>query len=266
MPMDFLAALSAANGLGPLHPRASHNHPPAEQNRLVTHRQPRSKMKRLTASLCVFVLGQSIGIWYMHAVHSQAPDLVFKAIMLLTWISPVITWFGLRHRLIGEQAIQGYPVNVLAEMSGGLCERWITLEVEGQDVTHNIEDDLELPGQASRFVELSAREDLIVVFGPAYVRAKAGPSHDADTSSQAIKAINTLLKALKLELALYTNQVHPLYASPSEDIDAEIGGHIDEMSFVIKTGQRHDTDEICGAVLRAVGALQAQFDLTPGET
>lgn len=266
MSTDLHTTLSAANGLGPLHPRASHNHPPAEQTRLVPLRQPRSVVQRVAASVSVFVLGQSIGTWYLHTAHPQAPDLVFKAITLLTWIGPVVAWFALRHRHLGEHSIQGHPVNVLADMSGGVSERWITLEIEREDVVHDIEDELQQPAQTSRVAEVLAQEDLNVDFGPVYVRAKADASHGAGTSSQAVQAIHTLLKALTVELGLFTHQVQPLHASPSEDIDTEIGGHIDEMSFIIKRGQRQDTDEVCAAVLRAVDAMRMQFDLKPGET
>lgn len=267
MPPDSRTQLSASHGLGPLHPRASRLHPPSERTRLVAWLQPRSRIQRAFAALSVFILGQALGSWYLHTAQPVGPDLVFKAITLLTWLGPIVVWFASRHRNLGDQPIQGHPVNVLAEMSGGVCDGWITLEVEGEDAVHEIEDELCQPGQASRQVEVVAREDLIADFGPVYVRAtKAGPSHGAGTTSQACLAIHALLKAITLELGLFTNQVQALYASPSEDIDTEIGGHIDDMSFVIKRGQLQDTDEVCAALLRAVDALRSQFDLTPGET
>jgi hypothetical protein len=266
MPTDPNTQLCTPNGLGPLHPRASRIHPPAEQTRLVPLRQPRSMVQRAAASISVFVLGQSVGAWYLRTAELQAPDLVFKAIGLLTWLGPVVAWFALRHRHLGDRSIQGHPLNVLAEMSAGLSERWITLEIESEDVVHDIEDELLQPGQTARIVEVVASEDLIVDFGPVYVRGKGNASADAGTASQACRAIQVLLAALTRELGLFTHQVQPLYASPSEDIETEIGAHIDEMSFVIKHGQRQDTDEVCAAVLRAVDALRMQFDLKPGES
>ena len=161
---------------------------------------------------------------------------------------------GLRVLLAGRRA------DLLSELAGS------DFETQVCDI-----DDESAPADApAQSQQLLASEDLIASFGPVYVREKPAPApmgakeaHPADT--QARRALDVLRQALTAELGLFPDQVWELEATTSNDINAELGGHIDHVSLVIQRGQWRDTDEVCEALLRAVHTLRTHFDLMPGE-
>lgn len=208
-----------------------------------------------------------MGAWLVHGATAHAPDLIFKAVMLTTWVGPVVAWFALRHRKLGDEPIQGHPLNVLAQMSLGVSQGWLELRVPEEDLMSFVDDDAEPSSTKPKRLELVASEDLVASFGAAYVRARSGSASDqhGEVPSQAHAAIDTLSKAITHELGLIEGQVWELESSASEDIDEEIGGHLDQVSFVIKRGQWRDTDEVCEALRRAVDTLRSRFELTAGE-
>lgn len=267
MSTDLHTTLSAAHGLGPLHPRASPTHPPAEQTRLVAQLQPRGLLQRLTASIGLFVLGQAVGVWYLHSMRPTTKDPVFNTIMLMSWAASIAAWILLRHRKVGDEVVQGHPMNVLAEMSMGVSEAWVELRIPDEDLMSLVEADADTPSAATRKLELVANEDLVASFGAAYVRAlsTSPSSHGGKDRSQASAAIDVLAQAIASELGCFEGQVWELESSISEDIDEEIGGHLDHVSFVIKRGQWRDTDEVCAALQQAVTTLKSQFHVTHGD-
>ena len=132
-------------------------------------------------------------------------------------------------------------------------------------------DDESAPADApAKSQQLLASEDLIASFGPVYVRERPAPApveadEAASADSQARRALGVLRQPLRAELGLFPDQVWELEATTSNDINAELGGHIDQVSLVIQRGQWRDTDEVCEALLRAVHTLRKHFDLMPGE-
>ena len=230
--------------LGPLHPRASRLHPPAQETHLVSLTTPRSRWQRAAAALGIFVLGNLIGMLYMVRAQPDHPSGIFTAITLLTWLGPLIAWFMLRHRKLGQRQIHGYPPQTLAVMSAGMAEPWIELVIP---------DD-----------ELAINEDLRVYFDSVYVRAKSAQPAPA---SQARGAISLLQRAIATELGLASDQVLEMKneSTYSADIDPEIGAHIAHLSLAIKRGQAWDTDELCEGILRAVNTLRTRYDLILGD-
>ena len=236
--------LAQEYGLGPLHPRASRHHPPAQEVHLVSLTAPRSRWQRAAAALGIFVLGNLIGMLYMARAQPDHPSGIFTAITLLTWLGPLIAWFMLRHRKLGQRQIHGYPPQTLAVMSAGMAEPWIELVIP---------DD-----------ELAINEDLRVYFDSVYVRAKSAQPAPA---SQARGAISLLQRAIATELGLASDQVLEMKEETtySADIDPEIGAHIAHLSLAIKRGQAWDTDELCEGILRAVNTLRTRYDLILGD-
>ena len=236
--------LAQEYGLGPLHPRSSRHHPPAQETHLVSLTAPRSRWQRAAAALGIFVLGNLIGVLYMARAQPDHPSGIFTAITLLTWLGPLTAWFMLRHRKLGQRQVHGYPPQTLAVMSAGMVEPWIELVIP---------DD-----------ELAINEDLLVYFDSVYVRAKSAQPAPA---SHARGAISLLQRAIATELGLASDQVLEMKEETtySADIDPEIGAHIDHLSLVIKRGQSRDTDELCEGIIWAVNTLRTRYDLTLGD-
>lgn len=233
-------------GLGPLHPRASRHHQPAQESHLISLEAPRSPWQRAAAALGVFLIGQILGMLYVGLVKPSESDTVFSAITALTWLGPLIAWFVLRHRHLGQRQIHGYPPKTLAVMSAGMTEPWIEIVIPDDD--------------------LAVNEDLLVYFDGVYVRAKSAQSQSAP-ASHASGAISLLQRAIATELGLASDQVLEMKEETtySADIDPEIGAHIDHLSFVIKRGQAWDTDELCEGIIRAVNTLRTRYDLILGD-
>lgn len=236
--------LAQEYGLGPLHPRASRLHPPAQETHLVSLTTPRSRWQRAAAALGIFVLGNLIGMLYMARAQPDHPSGIFTAITLLTWLGPLIAWFMLRHRKLGQRQIHGYPPQTLAVMSAGMAEPWIELVIPDDELTIN--------------------EDLRVYFDSVYVRAKSAQPAPA---SHARGAISLLQRAVATELGLASDQVLEMKEETtySADIDPEIGAHIAHLSLAIKRGQTRDTDELCEGIVRAVNTLRTRYDLILGD-
>lgn len=57
----------------------------------------------------MFLIGQILGMLYVGLVKPGESDTVFSAITALTWLGPLIAWFVLRHRHLGQRQIHGYP-------------------------------------------------------------------------------------------------------------------------------------------------------------
>ncbi len=253
--------------LGPLHPRASRQYPPALQQVHVPLRTPRSRWRRAAAAIGVFLLGQALGLLYVGLAPAGEPGIVFAALTLLTWGGPWVAWFALRHRHLGQHVIHGHPLNTLAELSAGLEEPWI--EVIIPDGTPH-ENPSALPAHLASRHGSPLADDLLVHIDSVYVRARsAPPSFDPATpsTSQASAAVENLRRNLAAELGLSTDQVRELIdlSVSSEDISPEIGGHIERATLVIQTGQALDTDAVCDGIMRAVNTLRMQFDLTVGD-
>ena len=256
--------LAQEYGLGPLHPRASRHHPPAQEVHLVSLTAPRSRWQRAAAALGIFVLGNLIGMLYMARAQPDHPSGIFTAITLLTWLGPLAAWFMLRHRKLGQRQIHGYPPQTLAVMSAGMAEPWIELVIPDDALGHVGNDAATPPGAPPSPDKLAINEDLLVYFDSVYVRAKSAQPAPA---SHARGAINLLQQAIATELGLASDQVLEMKEETtySADIDPEIGAHIDHLSLAIKRGQAWDTDELCEGIIRAVNALRNRYDLILGD-
>lgn len=259
-------ALAHEHGLGSLHPRASRRHPPAQESRLISLTAPRSRWQRAAAALGVFVLGQLLGMLYVGLAQPAHPTGAFKAITLLTWLGPLIAWFLLRHRDIGQRQIQGYPPRTLAVMSAGMSEPWIELVITDDDLDHACDAEPAPPGYRPSTDELTVTENVLVYFDGVYVRAKSALSQP-ETASHARGAINLLQRAIATELGLASDQVLEMRDESmySEDITPEIGAHIAQLSLAIKRGQAWDTDELCEGIIQAIHSLRARYDLVLGD-
>lgn len=265
-----LNALAREHGLGPLHPRASGRHAPPEQTWTVPLLEPRSKWLRGAAALGVFLLGTLVSVLYRDPAEPGGSDTVAAIIQVLTWLGVIAAWVMLSHRKRGEQPITGHPLNTLAQLSADVAPDWIELCVPDANEVCDVDDESAPADAPTQSQQLLASEDLIASFGPVYVREKPAPApmgakeaHPADT--QARRALDVLRQALTAELGLFPDQVWELEATTSNDINAELGGHIDHVSLVIQRGQWRDTDEVCAALLRAVHTLRSRFELMPGE-
>ncbi|MFZ2298320.1 MAG: hypothetical protein WAV91_08665 [Aquabacterium sp.] len=256
--------LAQEHGLGPVHPRASRHHPPAQESHLISLKAPRSRWQRATAALGVFLLGQALGMLYVGLVTPGEPDTVYSAITALTWLGPLVAWFALRHRHLGQRQIQGYPPKTLAAMSAGMAEPWIELVIPDDDLGYAGDDASGHPAAPPSPYELAINEDLLVYFGGVYVRAKSALPAPA---SHARGAISLLQRAMAAELGLASDQVLEMKeeSTYSADIDPEIGAHIDHLSLAIKRGQAWDTDELCEGIIRAVNTLRVRYDLILGD-
>lgn len=265
-----LNALTREHGLGPLHPRASRRHAPPEQTWTVPLLEPRSKWLRGAAALGVFLLGTLVSVLYQDPAKPGGNDTVAAIIQVLTWLGVIAAWVMLSHRKRGEQAITGHPLNTLAQLSADVAPDWIELCVPDANEVCDVDDESAPADAPDKSQQLLASEDLIASFGPVYVRERPGPTpveadEAAPADSQARRAIDVLRLALTAELGLFPDQVWELEATTSNDINAELGGHIDHVSLVIQRGQWRDTDEVCAALLRAVHTLRSRFELMPGE-
>lgn len=228
---------------------------------------PRSRGLLAVIAIGVFLLGQGLAFLYVGRGYLDSPDLVFKAIMGLTWAGPIMAWWAFRHRHLGKQEIKGYPVSTLAQLAADVTDGWIIVHVPDEDLICLADEEQGDDQAPARRLELVANEDLIVSFGAVYFRAVAAemwPSKEG-RQSQAHQAIECLMTAMVDELGLFAHQVWALESEESEDIESNGHGHIDHVSFVIKRGQQRDIDEVCAALLRAIGALRKQFALMPGE-
>lgn len=81
--------LAQEHGLGPLHPRASRHHPPAQEAHFVSLTAPRSRWRRTASALGMFMLGNLIGMLYIGLARPSHPSGVFTAITLLTCLGPL---------------------------------------------------------------------------------------------------------------------------------------------------------------------------------
>lgn len=257
----------ADHGLGPLHRLASRQYPPAEQTRQVMAKAPRSRWLRALAAIGVFVVGQVLGMLYVGIMKPSHADQVFAVITIVTWAGPLIAWFGLKHRKLGTCQIQGHPLHTLAELSAGMATPWIEVRMPEEDMwTFGDEHDDSTP--SPRRLEVRAAEDLIVSFNRVYVRARAGtPPQGAvpGTPSHANRAIDCLHRALVAELHLTPDQIWEMASECSENINDELGGHVDHAAFVIQRAQHRDTDTLCEGLVRSVDVLRTHFDLTQGD-
>ncbi len=258
--------LAQEHGLWPVHPRASRHHPPAQESHLISLNAPRSRWQRATAALGVLLLGQALGMLYVGLVKPGEPDTVYSAITALTWLGPLVAWFALRHRHLGQRQIHGYPPRTLAVMSAGMTEPWIELVIPDDDLGHAGDDATVHPGSPPSPDELAVNEDLLVYFDGVYVRAKSAQSQSAP-ASHASGAISLLQRAIATELGLASDQVLEMKEETtySADIDPEIGAHIAHLSLAIKRGQAWDTDELCEGIIRAVNTLRTRYDLILGD-
>ena len=258
--------LAQEYGLGPLHPRASRHHPPAQESHLVSLKAPRSRWQRAVAALGVFLIGQVLGMLYVGLVKPEEPDTVLSAITAITWLGPLIAWFVLRHRHLGQRQIHGYPPNTLAVMSAGMAEPWIELTIPDADLSHAGEAGSAHPGVLSSSDDLASSDDLLVHFDSVYVRAQSTQAQPAPTS-HASGAVSLLQRAMATELGLASDQVLEMKEAStySADIAPDIGAHIDHLSLIIKRGQTHDTDKLCEGIIRAIDTLRTRYDLTLGD-
>lgn len=258
--------LAQEHGLGPLNPRASRHHPPAQKSHLISLKAPRSRWQRAAAALGVFLLGQALGMLYVGLVKPGEPDTVYSAITALTWLGPLVAWFALRHRYLGQRQINGYPPKTLAVISAGMAEPWIEIVIPDDDLRHAGDDASDHPDSPSSPYELAVNEDLLVYLDGVYVRAKSAHSQSAP-ASHARGAISLLQRAMAAELGLASDQVLEMKeeSTYSADIDPEIGAHIDHLSLAIKRGQAWDTDELCEGIIRAVNTLRTRYDLILGD-
>jgi hypothetical protein len=257
-------ALAQEHGLGPLHPRASRHHPPAQEAHLVSLTAPRSSWQRAAAALGIFMLGNLIGMLYIGLARPSHSSGVFTAITLLTWLGPLTAWLTLRHRKLGQRQIRGYPPRTLAVMSTGMAEPWIELVIPDDDLGHAGDDASVHPGAPPSTYELAINEDLLVYFDSVYVRARSAQPAPA---SHARGAISLLQRTIATELGLASDQVLEMKdeSTCSADIDPEIGAHIDHLTLAIKRGQAWDTDELCEGIIRAVNTLRTRYDLVLGD-
>ena len=276
-PSSTAAATTAAQvdvdpaeyGLGPLHRLASRQHPPVEQTMRVMAKVKRSRWLRTLAALGVFLLGQVLSLIYVGVANTGQPNKVFFAISVLTWAGPVVAWFALRHRKLGYRQIQGYPRLTLAEMSAGMHKPWIEVCIpEESAMVYDYETNPDNPNQPSRVFELQADEDVIVSFDLMHVRAKTQPptpASAAEVFSPAQKAMECLTRAIAAELPRPPDQVFEMSPMLLEDDEREIddgGESLDPPQFLIKGGQKMNTDALCEGLIRAVNVLRNQYDLT----
>ncbi len=233
---------------------------------MVPLRQLRGRTVRAAAAIGVFLLGQMLSMLYLPSVATGHPDAVFTILSLLAWLAPFVAWFALKHRTLGTRELKGFPLNVLAELSADVLPQWIAVRIPHQNM-------ISMDGDVARGAtgrkerrELRADEDILVLFGPAYLRSKAIRPPDGHSASQASQAVDVLIQAIAHELGLFASPVWELESTMSEDISDELGGHLDHLAVVIQRGQFSDVDQVCEALMRAVDTLCLHFELKPGES
>ncbi len=252
-----LQADPAEHGLGALHARASGRYAPPEERRQVIVKVKRSRWVRLLAAVGILLAGLVACMLYVGLTDAGERDRGFDVLFTLTWIVPIVGWFALRHRTLGQAEVKGYPLHTLAVMDLGLGEPCITLRVAEEDMI--VVDTIWLAsGQEAEQVEVLASEDLIMQIDCLLIRARA-PAATTGEDSHSKQALMMLQKALAAQLCLSGDRLPILSPIVSANLDDGLVSALDYAEIIIKGGQRIDTDVVCDAITAAMAEVQQHY-------